>query len=1112
VADLTGDGIPDLIVTNLRDGSVSVLLGNGDGTFQPQQTFSVGNYPTSVAVADLTGDGIPDLIVTNLRDGSVSVLLGNGDGTFQTQKTIAIGNYFFSVAVADVNGDGKPDLIVANYDGNSVRVLLGNGDGTFTPTSPSSGVPLRNTPYLADLSGDGILDSVILDSAGNILVRKGLPGGNNQFASPVIINAPVFDPQASTSENLAARDLTILSTGTGSAIATADSLPDPNLLATTQQFVYSVSLYTQQSNGTFGRTIAFTTDSAPTRIIAGDLTAPVGTTHGLDDLVVANSLDNSVTIAFQTAPGVFDSKTITIPVGITPSDIALTDVNGDGLLDIVVTDQASGDITVLLNDPTHSFQQEERFRAGTGLFEVDTATGTAQVSSLNQSVSLAAGNFTGDGRNDLVVVNRGAHSFTVLPNDGNGGFHDPQADLTTSTSAGLAINEQPGPVVTADFHGTDGLDPRRSATGDLAILMEDRGEVWIYTNNGDGTFTLGQQIPVGSLATGLAVVRGRAPGLFDLLVGNQFGDILRLVGNGNGTFTPPPPLTGDSVPLDVIPLGSQGTPHALVADQMSGRVSIQAPTSTGSHYGTVEDLTNDPSLHLAPGAVQWAQLEGPSGFFDAVVVASGGNSVMVYRTIFVDPVTGKPTFAAPVTYAVGTDPVAITIQDVNGDGVPDMLVANHGSNDVSVIFGKVVGGQWVGRHGPRLNSGGKGPVAVTVVANPASPGGADLVVTNGQSGTMSALPGRGQGFFDDQSPRVFNFPGNPALEAPSFFGTSGQGVVVTGDGRLLGFDLSDLADGVRALSAPGAFVTAATALAGGDVVMALKGGAVEDLTPATGGVQFFASETGIPSDPSALVVLQGESGLQVLVTNSGEDRVFVFDAPGLSGVPTLPPPGAPAGPVVEVTAAPEGALTLLLTLIAGPEPAEAPAAAEGVQGDTAGPAARQSAALAGGGETADDEQPNGGETAYDLRPNEATPVSDSPPRPGEGGVDVRQKLRGLDLYQPTPNPDRDGPQSRRATKGEPWELVRTAPAPVAAPAAPADRPAETVGDGAGADPNPPALSNRAVDAAFLLPAPAWDWRRQLMAGLALTGVAALAARPAGRVLGKRQRGIPGRRG
>ncbi len=129
VADVNGDGKPDLVVANcgscsiFNDGSVGVLLGNGDGTFQPAVTYSSGGIiPLFVAIADVNGDGKPDLVVANrcgnngcLNQAPVGVLLGNGDGTFQAAATYFSGGEFASsVAVADLNGDGKPDVLVAN--------------------------------------------------------------------------------------------------------------------------------------------------------------------------------------------------------------------------------------------------------------------------------------------------------------------------------------------------------------------------------------------------------------------------------------------------------------------------------------------------------------------------------------------------------------------------------------------------------------------------------------------------------------------------------------------------------------------------------------------------------------------------------------------------------------------------------------------------------------------------------------------------------------------------------------------------------------------------------------------------------------------------------------
>jgi hypothetical protein len=153
-----------------------VLLGNGDGSFQPAQSYAAGFNPTAVAVGDFNGDGLPDLAVANEFSGGVSVLLGNGDGSFQPAQSYAAGFNPTAVAVGDFNGDGLPDLAVASL-GGGVRVLLGNGDGSFqtTPVSYVAGGPL-SAVAVGDFNGDGLPDLAALDSGSNdvsILLNDG---------------------------------------------------------------------------------------------------------------------------------------------------------------------------------------------------------------------------------------------------------------------------------------------------------------------------------------------------------------------------------------------------------------------------------------------------------------------------------------------------------------------------------------------------------------------------------------------------------------------------------------------------------------------------------------------------------------------------------------------------------------------------------------------------------------------------------------------------------------------------------------------------------------------------------------------------------------------------
>jgi hypothetical protein len=137
VGDFNGDGRLDLAVANSGSTNVSILLGNGDGAFRPAVNYGAGPRPGVVAVGDFNGDGKPDLIVTDygsppdFNNGSVFVLMGNGDGTFQTAVSYAAGIAPVSVAVGDFNGDGRLDLAVANGWSTNVSILLGNGHGAF---------------------------------------------------------------------------------------------------------------------------------------------------------------------------------------------------------------------------------------------------------------------------------------------------------------------------------------------------------------------------------------------------------------------------------------------------------------------------------------------------------------------------------------------------------------------------------------------------------------------------------------------------------------------------------------------------------------------------------------------------------------------------------------------------------------------------------------------------------------------------------------------------------------------------------------------------------------------------------------------------------------------
>jgi hypothetical protein len=162
VADFNGDGLPDLAIPNIYDNTVSVLLGNGDGTFQSAISYSSGGSGAVGIVAGVfrTSSGIQDVVVTNTYSSTLVYLQGNGDGTFQSPVLISSLPGAYVVQTADFNQDGNLDLVVTTQQ-NTLAVLLGNGDGTFQ--NPVLYATPEHTRWvmIADLRGIGVSDLVV---------------------------------------------------------------------------------------------------------------------------------------------------------------------------------------------------------------------------------------------------------------------------------------------------------------------------------------------------------------------------------------------------------------------------------------------------------------------------------------------------------------------------------------------------------------------------------------------------------------------------------------------------------------------------------------------------------------------------------------------------------------------------------------------------------------------------------------------------------------------------------------------------------------------------------------------------------------------------------------
>lgn len=202
VADVNGDGLPDLIVANTSSNTVSVLInttapGSSTVSFTPDIEFATGNGPYQVVAADVNGDGLADIVTANIGENTVSVLFnttpqGSTTPSFAAQQTFATGNMPFALTAADLNGDSLPDLAVVNYADNTISVLLnttatGSGTASFTAQQAFAAGNMPQAVTAVDLNGDGLPDLAVVsdnDSNVQILVNTTLLGDTTPSFAP----------------------------------------------------------------------------------------------------------------------------------------------------------------------------------------------------------------------------------------------------------------------------------------------------------------------------------------------------------------------------------------------------------------------------------------------------------------------------------------------------------------------------------------------------------------------------------------------------------------------------------------------------------------------------------------------------------------------------------------------------------------------------------------------------------------------------------------------------------------------------------------------------------------------------------------------------------------
>lgn len=676
MADLNRDGKLDLAVTNQADGTVSVLLGNGDGSFRPAVNYGAGTGPHRVVTGDFNGDGYPDLAIANFNSNNISILLGNGDGTFRSAVNYAVAGNPDAIAIGDLNLDGKPDLVVANR--SSMTVLLNNGDGSFRTLTAPVGLGPGASIVVADFNRDGKPD-VAVAIYNELLILLGNGDGTFQTprhyatvaATPFLVVADFnsdgsFDLAVGNDNTLQPVITIFLGNGDGTfqpqpaynlgvpiywlAVGDVNGDGKQDLVATTP-FGPSVRVALGNGDGTFQPAKAYYADGVSVQAALGDING-----DGKTDIVVTDFF-SAVNVLLGFGDGSFQSPEGSFDVGDGPEGITGGDFNGDGKLDLAVADSnyygsGSSDVAVLLGNGDGTFQSATKYQAGNGPF------------------GIAAGDFNNDGIIDIAVADRNATAFCssgqmgglhILLGNGDGTFQPPNS---------YASGGCPMSVAVADFNSDGKLD--------VVVANYLDNNLSLFLGNGDGTFQVPANFATGQTPFSIAVGDFNGDGKPDVVVANGSGSISVLLNNGDGTFQPasnyPAGFSPRSVALgDFKGDGFLDVGLAEVGSDASVSVLLGAGNGTFGPFVKYNGGTNTVSLAVA-------DFDGDGNLDLAVTNNMQPGRVSLLRG------NGDGTFSDPVAYITDNYPVALYVGDFNGDGAPDLAVASFGKDTVNILL------------------------------------------------------------------------------------------------------------------------------------------------------------------------------------------------------------------------------------------------------------------------------------------------------------------------------------------------------------------------------------------------------------------------------------------
>lgn len=488
IGDFLGTGTVDAAVAS-GTGGVTIFL-NVSGTLMTHTVALTGTL-SGITTGDFNHDGHLDLAVSDSASNNVHILFGDGTGNFTLSSSYGAGTNPSAIATADFNNDGNLDLAVTNAGSNNVTILSGSAAGTFTTASTTSAGANPIAISVTDVNSDGNPDVIAYDSVtastGAVSILLGNGDGTLQNAQSATLSSVP---------------------GTIAAVAdfNRDGKPD---VAITQQTANTASLLlnntlpTQYPDGrsfSAASTLTNGKGNMADSVAVGDFNK-----DGYPDIAVAYLEDNAVRVLLNNGGG-FGTAAV-YATGKQPYNVSAGDLNGDGYADLVTANTTDGTISVLLNNG----------KTGNGTF---AATATYTVG--KQPFQVAIGDVNGDNIPDLAVTNYGGNSVTVLLGHAGGTF-------TTGSTLTMGAGCSPYGAAIGDFS--------HNGFPDIAVTCNQTSQLYVFPNNGNGTFGTPFITATGTAPASLVVGDFNRDGKLDIVTGNTTAnDISFFAGNGNGTF------------------------------------------------------------------------------------------------------------------------------------------------------------------------------------------------------------------------------------------------------------------------------------------------------------------------------------------------------------------------------------------------------------------------------------------------------------------------------------------------------------------------------------------------------------------------------------------------